>query len=246
MAMGRKNTFARAQPEDANEVLAAMRDLARDRARWLLIGSIFVRTGEDSVANRSYLLAPDGGVAATYDKIHMFDVDLEGGESYRESNVFAPGDAAVAADTPCGRLGLTVCYDVRFPALYRALAKSGAEVLTVPAAFTRKTGQAHWHVLLRARAIETGCWVLAPAQCGDHEDGRETYGHALIVDPWGEVVADAGETPGVIMAEIDTARVAKARGMIPSLWNDRPFAAPPAADDAASVDEQPARKRSGA
>lgn len=241
MALGRKNTFARAQAEAENEVLAAMRMLAKERARWLLIGSIFVKLSEDAVANRCYLLDPDGNVAASYDKIHMFDVDLEGGESYRESNVFAPGDAAVALDTPFARLGLSICYDVRFPALYRALAKSGAEVFAVPAAFTRKTGTAHWHVLLRARAIETGSWVLAPAQCGDHEDGRETFGHALIVDPWGNVVADAGTEPGVIMAEIDTARVAKARGMIPSLHNDRPFAAPqPAAT------ETPAQRRHGA
>ena len=229
MEWGRANVIAKAAPEETHPALAAFRDLARETGLWLHCGTLHVRVadgqGDDGrVANRSYLLDPTGETRARYDKIHMFDVDLGGGEVYRESATFAPGGRAVTADLPWGRLGLTVCYDVRFPHLYRALAKAGASFLAVPAAFTRTTGRAHWHVLLRARAIETGCYVLAPAQCGEHAGERQTYGHAVIVDPWGEVLADAGEQPGFAIADIDSARVAEARRKVPSLEHDRAYA----------------------
>jgi predicted amidohydrolase len=207
--------------------LAAYRALAAELGIWLLSGSLVIKLSDDErMANRSFLIDDDGEIRAVYDKIHMFDVDLEGGESYRESKVFRPGDRAVVADMPWCRVGMTVCYDLRFPYLYRALAKAGADILTVPAAFTRQTGRAHWHILLRARAIETGCFVMAPAQCGDHEDGRQTYGHSLIVSPWGEVLADGGESPGIVVADLELGDVAKARRMIPSLQHDRGFASP--------------------
>jgi len=217
-----------AAPEESHPALAAFRALARELDVWLLAGTVTVRTDEERVANRSCLIAPDGAVAARYDKIHMFDVDLPGGESYRESRTYRPGDAAVSAALPWGVLGMTVCYDVRFPHLYRALARAGADFLSVPSAFTRQTGAAHWHVLLRARAIEAGAYVFAPAQCGEHPGKRLTYGHSLIVDPWGRVLADGGEAPGFVVAELDTAEVAKARQALPSLEHDRPFAAPAA------------------
>ncbi len=188
-----------------------------------------LRASAEKLANRSLLIDPAGHIAARYDKIHMFDVEIPDGQSYRESRVYEAGTEAVTAELPWGRLGLTVCYDLRFPYLYRSLAQAGAQFLSIPSAFTRFTGQAHWHVLLRARAIETGCFVFAPAQCGSHDGGRETYGHSLIVAPWGEVLADGGEEPGVTLAEIDPAEVAKARTMIPALDHDRPFAAPEAA-----------------
>lgn len=208
-------------PEGGHPVLERFRELAASLDVWLLLGSLAVETA-DGVRNRSYLLDDDGNVRAQYDKVHLFDVDLKNGERYRESDVFGAGDAAVTAALPWGALGLSVCYDLRFAQLYRALAKSGAEFLTVPAAFTRTTGKVHWHVLNRARAIETGSYVFAPAQCGEHGEGV-TYGHSLIVDPWGEVLADGGEEPGVIYADVDPARVAEARGMIPALRHDRPF-----------------------
>ncbi|MSO70439.1 MAG: carbon-nitrogen hydrolase family protein [Alphaproteobacteria bacterium] len=218
--------LARAQAEDGHRALNQARELAAETGLWILIGSLAVRLpGEKRVANRSYLIRPNGEITARYDKIHLFDVDLPGRESYRESASVAPGERAVVADTPWGRLGLSVCYDLRFPQLYRALAKAGAQYLAVPAAFTATTGQAHWHVLLRARAIETGCYVFAPAQTGVHPGARRTYGHALIVSPWGEILADAGDAPGLIMAEIDPARVAEARLAIPALTHDRPFIA---------------------
>jgi deaminated glutathione amidase len=218
---------AKARAESAHPMLAAFRDLARETGAYLLLGSIVVRTeGDGRLANRSFLIAPDGNILARYDKIHMFDVDLPGGESYRESAVFRPGEATALAALPWGVIGLTVCYDLRFPHLYRALAQGGADFLTVPAAFTVPTGKAHWHVLLRARAIENGCFVFAPAQCGEHAEGRRTYGHSLIVAPWGEVVAEAGEEPGFMTAEIDPARIAEARRAVPSLGHDRPFALP--------------------
>lgn len=223
MEWGKANIVAKAMPEDRHIALAAFRDLARETGLWLHAGTLAVLTADGRVANRAFVIAPDGRIVASYDKIHMFDVDLPGGESYRESATFAPGERAVVARTPWGGLGLTICYDLRFPQLYRALAKAGADFLTVPAAFTRVTGMAHWHILLRARAIETGCFVFAPAQCGKHETGRETYGHALIVAPWGEVLADAGETPGFCLAEIDTDLVKQARGQIPALTHDREF-----------------------
>jgi len=215
--------FEKAQPEASHTVLAAFRDVARETGRWLLIGSLSVRTGGEKLANRGFLVAPDGAVAASYDKIHMFDVQVGDGQTYRESNAYEAGRDAVLVDTPFARIGMTICYDVRFPHLYRTLAQAGAQVLTVPAAFTQVTGEAHWHVLLRARAIETGCWVVAPAQTGEHAEGRRTYGHSLVVAPWGEVVADAGRAVGVTYAEIDLAAVTAARGRVPSLDNDRHF-----------------------
>ena len=226
MEMKRRDAFAKARGEAEHPGLAQLRDLAGELGCWLLIGSLVIRLGDERLANRSFLIDPAGQVAARYDKIHMFDVEVPDGQSYRESKAYQPGGAAVLADLPWGRLGLTVCYDLRFPQLYRALAQAGAEVLTVPSAFTRLTGRAHWHVLLRARAIETGSFVLAPAQCGETSQGRQTYGHSLIVAPWGEVLAEAGEEPAVILAEIDPARVAEARRMIPALGHDRAFDAP--------------------
>ena len=223
----------KARDEANHPVLAALREVAQETGVWLLIGSLAVDLsrepgtagGEHRLANRSYLVDPGGAVVAHYDKIHMFDVDLAGGESYRESNAFRPGGRAVLAETPWGVLGMTVCYDLRFPHLYRTLAQAGADFLTIPSAFTVPTGKAHWHVLLRARAIENGCFVFAPAQWGEHAEGRRTYGHSLIVDPWGEVLADAGEGVGIATARIDPAAIAKARRMVPSLQH-RPFTKP--------------------
>ncbi|MBV8118398.1 MAG: carbon-nitrogen hydrolase family protein [Alphaproteobacteria bacterium] len=224
----------KARSEANHPVLAALCEVARETGVWLLIGSLAVDislepgapTGERRLANRSYLIDARGAIIARYDKIHMFDVDLDGGESYRESNAFRPGERAVLAATPWGRLGMTVCYDLRFPQLYRALARAGADFLAIPSSFTVPTGQAHWHILLRARAIEGGCFVFAPAQWGEHAEGRRTYGHSLIVGPWGEVLADAGEGVGTISAKIDPARVGEVRRMVPSLSHDRPFSEP--------------------
>lgn len=218
----RETLFAQAAEEAEDKALAAFQKKAEERQVWLLIGSLPIVVGEGRVANRSFLISPDGGVRARYDKIHMFDVDLDGGESYRESKLYQAGETAVVADTPWGGLGLSVCYDVRFPYLYRALAQNGAQMLSVPAAFTRPTGEAHWHVLLRARAIETGCFVFAPAQTGVHAGGRKTYGHSLIVDPWGEILADGDDKCGIVQAELDLSHVEKARKRIPSLHHDRP------------------------
>jgi predicted amidohydrolase len=216
-----------AEPEASHAALAALREEARAHAVWLSIGSLGVAAPDGRVWNRSYLVDSEGEVRARYDKIHLFDVDLAGGESYRESAVIAPGDAAVVAETPFGGVGLSVCYDLRFPQLYRALAKAGASVLLVPAAFTRTTGTAHWHVLLRARAIETGCFLVAASQCGEAANGRlARFGHSLVVSPWGEVLADAGEGPGVATTSLDLARVAEARRAVPALRHDRPFAGP--------------------
>jgi predicted amidohydrolase len=223
--------LAKATSEADNPALAAFRELAAETGAWLVIGSLAIRLAPDRLANRSYLIAPDGAVAARYDKIHMFDVDLKNGESYRESALYRPGDRAVLAALPWGVLGMTVCYDLRFPYLYRTLAQAGAQFLSIPAAFTVPTGRAHWHVLQRARAIENACFVFAPAQWGEHAEGRRTYGHSLIVDPWGEVLADAGEGVGFITAEIDQARIEEARRMVPALRHDRDVTppAPPAA-----------------
>jgi predicted amidohydrolase len=201
--------------------------LAAELKVWLLIGSAVVLREGGGVANRSILIDPDGREVVTYDKMHMFDVDLPSGEKARESEAFVAGDAAVLADTPLAKIGLSICYDVRFPYLYRALAKAGAQILTVPAAFTRSTGEAHWEILLRARAIETGAFVLAPAQGGLHEDGRGTWGHSLIIGPWGEVLARSeDDEPGVITATLDLDAVAKARQAIPALKNGRDFNGP--------------------
>ena len=222
----RARAFAKTPPEDAHPGVPHFSALAKELGLWLLIGSMPVRADDKRIANRSFLFDPDGTVVARYDKIHMFDVDLPNGETYRESNGVRPGEQAVVASTPWGGLGLTICYDVRFGYLHRALAHAGAVMLTVPAAFTVPTGQAHWHVLLRARAIETGCYVFAPAQTGEHAEGRLTYGHSLIVSPWGEVLADAGEKPGFIVADIDLDQVHKARSMVPALRHDREFQRP--------------------
>lgn len=213
----------KAEPEASNAALAAFRDLAKETDAWLLAGSLHIKLDSGKIANRSFLIDPMGDVSARYDKLHMFDVDLDGGERYRESTVFEPGTRVVVADLPWGRLGLSICYDLRFAYLYRALAQAGADFLTTPAAFTRQTGEAHWHVLQRARAIETGCYVFAPAQCGTHAEGRQTFGHALIVDPWGRILADAGTEPGFIIADIDPAEVVAARRKIPALTHDRPI-----------------------
>lgn len=213
-----------AGPEAEHAALAALMGQARRHGCWLLVGSLGVLAGDGRILNRSYLVGPDGVIRARYDKIHLFDVDLARGESYRESSTIRPGETGVVITTPLGRLGLTICYDLRFPQLYRALAKAGADVLFVPAAFTRTTGQAHWHVLLRARAIETGAFVVAPSQCGAAPDGKlARYGHSLIVDPWGDVLADGGEGEGIIAARLELGRVAEARRMIPALCHDRIF-----------------------
>jgi deaminated glutathione amidase len=224
----------KARDEANHPVLTALREVAQETGVWLLIGSLAIDLsrepgtagGERRLANRSYLVGPNGAVVARYDKIHMFDVDLADGESYRESNAFRPGDRTVLAETPWGVLGMTVCYDLRFPHLYRALARAGADFLAIPSAFTIPTGKAHWHVLMRARAIENGCFVFAPAQRGEHAEGRQTYGHSLIVDPWGEVLADGGQGVGIVSARIEVAAIAKARRMVPSLQHDRPFTPP--------------------
>jgi predicted amidohydrolase len=212
---------------DADPVVTGLRAAARELGVWLLIGSALVRREDGKAANRSVLVGPDGRIAATYDKLHMFDVDLPTGESARESATYEPGDRAVVAQAGPLNLGLTVCYDLRFPALYRALAVAGAEVMTVPSAFTRPTGAAHWEVLLRARAIETGAFVLAPAQGGRHEDGRGTHGHSLAIAPWGEVIGRLDhDEPGVLFAILDLSAPGQARAAIPALANARAFAGP--------------------
>jgi len=223
MDIDRANLLASTGPEDGNAALAQFSALAAELGIWLHIGSMGIREAE-KIANRSILIAPNGQIAARYDKIHLFDVQLANGESYRESDTFLAGGEAVAADLPWGRLGLTICYDLRFPALHQALVKAGATMLAIPAAFTRPTGEAHWHTLVRARAIETQCFVFAAAQGGRHEHGRETYGHSLIVSPWGQILAEGGTEPGVIAADIDMADVAAVRGRIPCLIHGRSFA----------------------
>lgn len=216
--------------EDADVAVLGLRALANELGVWLLIGSVIVRSdtpGDDRAANRSLLVDPTGAVMARYDKLHVFDVDLPGGETYRESASVRPGVGATVAETPWGRLGLSICYDVRFPQLYRALAKAGASMIAVPAAFTRPTGEAHWETLLRARAIETGAFVLAPAQGGTHEDGRRTWGRSTVVGPWGEIVAKLDhDEPGVLHAVLDLRAVETARASVPALRHDRDFAAP--------------------
>ena len=224
MENDRAKLFVATRPEEGNPAIAHFRSLARELKIWLHIGSMGVAKTADKIANRSFLISPEGTVVARYDKIHMFDVDLPNGEKYRESRNFAPGETAVLAELPWGKLGLTICYDMRFPALYRALAQAGATMIAVPAAFTVPTGRAHWHTLLRSRAIEAQCFVFAAAQAGTHPNGRQTFGHSIIIAPWGEILAEAdGETPMVITAEIDMSAVAEARGKVPSLTHDRPF-----------------------
>jgi deaminated glutathione amidase len=223
MEMDRTRLFAAIQPEDGNPAVVHFAALARELGVWLHIGSMACVLPSGKVANRSLLFTPEGEIAARFDKIHMFDVELPGGEIYRESKNYQSGATAVIADLPWGTLGLTVCYDLRFPHLYRTLAKAGADFLAIPSAFTRKTGEAHWHVLMRARAVENGCYVFAAAQAGKHESGRETYGHSLVVSPWGDIVAEAGVDPSVIVVDVQCSQVRAARQRIPSLQHDRPF-----------------------
>ncbi len=223
MELKANRLFANAEPEENNSAIEAFSDLARELSIWLHIGGMAVQLSETQLANRSLLFTPEGKISARYDKIHMFDVDLPGGESYRESKLYKPGTKAVLVDLPWGRLGMTICYDLRFAYLYRALAQGGADIITVPAAFTKQTGQAHWHTLLRARAIETGCYILAAAQGGDHEVGRATFGHSLIISPWGEVIAEAGTEPTVIFADIDLSKVKESRRRVPSVVHNQTF-----------------------
>ena len=214
--------FDKVREENEDETLAALRDLARSLAIVIHAGSLAVKQG-DKLANRGFMIGPDGEIGARYTKIHLFDVDLPNGESWRESRTYAGGDVAVVTETAWAQVGMTICYDVRFAALYRALAEAGASVLTAPACFTRQTGEAHWHILQRARAIETGSFMISAAQAGTHEDGRETFGHSLIVDPWGRILAEGGGEPGIVMARLELDRVADARSRIPALRNARPF-----------------------
>jgi predicted amidohydrolase len=218
-----KALFSILVEEERDPSLAAFRELARELNVHFHVGSLAVKASPERAANRSFVIDPTGEIIARYDKIHMFDVELGAGESYRESNNYRPGESAVLVDLPWGRMGLTICYDLRFPSLYRALAEAGADFLAIPAAFTKITGEAHWHILTRARAIETGSYVLAAAQGGMHENGRETYGHSIVIDPWGNIVAEGSAEPGVIIAEIDPALVASARSRIPSLQHGRRF-----------------------
>lgn len=208
-------------PEDQDPVLAAVRNAAAAQGIWVAIGSLGLKGPDGRQFNRSFVIDDTGEIRARYDKLHLFDVDLPTGESWRESAAYVPGEHAVVVQTPLGKLGLSICYDVRFPDLYRALSNAGAEILAVPAAFTRPTGAAHWHTLLRARAIEAGLFVVATAQTGVHEDGRATYGHSLVVDPWGEVILDMGETPGLGFAEVDLGRIAEVRSRLPAIRHRR-------------------------
>ena len=213
-------------PEEQHPALAKFRALALATRTWLLVGSLTVKVGDERMVNRSYLLSAAGAVTAHYDKIHMFDVTLPSGKVIRESSAYQPGGKAVVAATPWGLLGMTICYDLRFPQLFRALAKAGALFLAVPSSFQRETGTAHWHSLLQARAIENLSYVFAPAMCGDHPGGRMTYGHSLIVDPWGKIIGELGTEPGVVIADISVDEVLRVRGMLPSLQHDRDFAVP--------------------
>lgn len=226
MLAPREATMTAARPLSEHPALDGYRRIARDAGVWLLAGSIAVRRGDGKLTNMALLIDGDGELRASYDKIHLFDVDIEHGESYRESDTYAHGERAVTAPTPWGAVGLTICYDMRFPHLYTALAEAGARVIFVPAAFTVPTGQAHWHVLLRARAIETGCFIVAPAQTGTHYGSRRTYGHALVVAPWGEILADGGERVGCDVVDLDLGEVARARRRVPALANRVPFEGP--------------------
>ena len=223
MEVSRDRLLGSIVEEEGDISLTMFRELARKLAIHLHIGSLAIKATPDKAANRSFLIDPRGEIVARYDKIHMFDVDLANGESYRESRNFRAGELAVLSDLPWGRLGLSVCYDLRFPALYRGLAEAGASFIAIPAAFTKQTGEAHWTVLNRARAIENGSFVFAAAQGGKHENGRETFGHSLVVDPWGRILAEGGIEPGVVFADIDPAEVAAARSRVPSLQHGRRF-----------------------
>ena len=216
----------KAQDAAGEPALSALVALSRELGVWQLVGSLTLMSDDGRMFNRSVLISDEGGVVASYDKIHMFDATLPSGTVIKESSAYRPGEHAVIAATPWGPLGMTVCYDLRFPQLYRALARGGATMLAIPSSFQRETGKAHWHVLLRARAIENASFVIAPALCGDHPGKRMTYGHSLVIDPWGEVLADGGEAPGVVYADLDLGQIEKVRGMLPSLTHDRPFAPP--------------------
>ncbi len=222
----RDKLFTVTRPENEDQAVAFYKRMARETGAWILAGSIAVATEHERLANRSFLFSPTGEIAARYDKIHMFDAELSATETYRESDNYRSGAKAVVADIQKTKIGLTICYDLRFPHLYRALAKAGASIIAAPAAFAATTGKLHWHVLTRARAIETGCFVIAPAQCGTHDGGRQTYGHSLIIAPNGEILAEAGNTPEIIMAELDLDKVSAARRMLPCLQHDRDFETP--------------------
>lgn len=220
------SALRKAETEDTHPGLDTFRTIASETGAWILIGSLSIKIADDRIANRSFLLDGSGEIVARYDKLHLFDVQLANGEAYRESDYVRPGDQAVLAPTPWGPLGMTVCYDIRFPNLYRELAQAGARYLAIPSAFTETTGKAHWHILNRARAIETGAYVISPAQWGEHAEGRRTYGHSLVVDPWGEVILDGEKGEGLHIVEIDPAKVDQARARIPSLTHDRDYKRP--------------------
>ena len=219
----REKALNKAQPENYHGVLREFQALSRDLAIWLLIGSISIKLSNGKLANRSFLINPDGQIIARYTKIHMFDVEVNDGSIYRESATYQPGTSACLARTPWGLVGLTVCYDIRFPALYRDLAKAGAKIIFIPSAFTEVTGEAHWHILQRARAIENGCFIVSAAQTGMHEQNRKTFGHSIIVDPWGNILADADKDVGFITADLDLNLVDEVRKKIPSLTHDREY-----------------------
>jgi len=223
MELSREKLFSTIVPEENDTTLAIFRELARALGIYIHVGSLAVKVSPDKAANRGFVIDRRGDIVARYDKIHMFDVDLANGERYRESRSYRAGELAVTTDLPWGRLGVTICYDLRFPALYRALAEAGASFLAIPSAFTKQTGEAHWHILMRARAIENGCFVFAAAQGGRHENGRDTFGHSLVVDPWGRIIAEGGTEPGVIFADVDPAEVSAARAKVPSLQHGRRF-----------------------
>lgn len=223
MIDGAERKIAGAYDEETHPFLLAFKKLARELHVTILLGSIAVKIGEGKLNNRSYLFAPSGNILASYNKIHLFDVDLPTGESRRESDMITAGDKAVMVDAGFAKIGMTICYDVRFPQLFRHLARAGAEILTVPSAFTVPTGEMHWEVLLRARAIENGVYIIAPAQCGTHDGGRKTYGHSMVINPWGKVIAEAGNAPTILYADIDLSEVSKFRASIPSLRHDRHF-----------------------
>jgi len=218
--------LSKAQSEEKHQVLVAFQGLALELGIWLLIGSISIKVSDTKLSNRSFLINPNGEVIARYSKIHMFDVEVGDGNQYLESKTYQPGSKAVIAETPWGLMGLTICYDIRFPNLFRDLAKAGAKVIFSPAAFTRVTGEAHWHVLQRARAIENGCYIVSPAQVGTHANNRKTFGHSLIVNPWGEVLADGGTETGFIVSELDLGAVDICRSKVPSLYNDQAYLKP--------------------
>jgi predicted amidohydrolase len=223
MEMDRTSVLDKARFEPEDEGLKRFQELAAELGIWLHVGSLIIKVAGDRLANRAFLISPDGEIKARYDKLHLFDVDLQGGESYRESRLYERGEDAVLVETPLGKVGLTICYDLRFPHLYRTLAEEGADIILVPAAFTVRTGEAHWETLLRSRAIETGAYVVAAAQTGLHATGRSTYGHSLAIDPWGTIVADGGTETGVIIVDLDLAKVQETRLTMPNLQHKRPF-----------------------